>query len=133
MQLKPHQQDQDSIVIRTVYSIFYTRIDTVIRHYYDDYMIIVALLTQQQSPIRSPRARVESVRNLDHAIDGQFPRRNVPLVQPSPNFGDVGALGREHAILQAVHVLAVDGRHELPGREVEDDTRREVVLSKTGA
>ena len=76
---------------------------------------------------------MKPIRNLDDAINLRFfppPRR--ALIQASPHLRDIGALGGQHAVLQAVHVLAVDGRHELAGREVEDDARGKVVPAKAG-
>lgn len=53
--------------------------------------------------------------------------------QSRPDVDDAYALGRQHAVLQAVQVASVDGRHELAGCKTEDHPGREVVLADTVA
>ena len=50
------------------------------------------------------------------------------LREAGPCFQDARTLRGQHAVLEAVEALAVDGREELAGEEAEDDAGREVVL-----
>ena len=46
-----------------------------------------------------------------------------------PHVAHGGPRGGEHAVLQAVEAAAVDGGHEFPREEAEEDAWGEVVLS----
>lgn len=39
----------------------------------------------------------------------------IAFHQPSPDFANCGSLSRQHAVLQAVHLLALNRRHEAAG------------------
>lgn len=55
------------------------------------------------------------------------------VIDRRPHAHDAGALRGEHAVLETVQILAVDGRNEFTGQQAQDDTRREVVLADAGA
>ena len=83
-------------------------------------------------PIRveAPPHGIIPPRRAPHA--GLGPHALPALVtgrEGAPHFPDAGATGRQHAVLQAVEVLAVNGRNELARNQAEEDARGEVVLA----
>jgi hypothetical protein len=50
-------------------------------------------------------------------------------VDSSPHFPHGGSASWQHAVLQAVEILAVDGRNVFPCQEAEEDAGREVMLA----
>lgn len=54
-------------------------------------------------------------------------------IDGGPHVHDSGPLGRQHAILQTIKILAIDGRDEFAGEETEKHTWRKVVLAYAGA
>lgn len=59
--------------------------------------------------------------------------RNPPIHQQPPQLRHTDPSRRQHAVLQAVEALAVDGRHEAARGEAEEDARRQVVFSDAPA
>ena len=50
-------------------------------------------------------------------------------VERRPHFPNAHPLGREHAVLETVQVLAVKRGHQLAGQQTKEDPGREVVLA----
>lgn len=48
-----------------------------------------------------------------------------------PHLHDARPPRREHAVLEAIEILPVDGRHELARQETEQDPRRQVMFPDT--
>ena len=55
------------------------------------------------------------------------------LCQNRPDLCHAGPAGRKHAVLHAVQIPAVDGRHEAAGEEAEDDLRGKIVFAQSVA
>ena len=60
-------------------------------------------------------------------------RWRLPRRELLPKLTDADAVGWEHAVLQAVQIPPVDGRHKLARRKAQEDAWREVMLSYAGA
>lgn len=83
-------------------------------------------------PLPSPllRAPIAPALGAHVAVRGFRPLLIVLVRrQARPELEDAGSAGGQHTVLQAVQVLAVDGRHEAPRDEAEEDTGRDVVFA----
>src|SRR5438034_11022768 len=75
-----------------------------------------------------------SIGNKAGALVDRFVRlRWRVLGQAHPHGKNSSALRWQHAVLQAVEVLAVNRRHESTSCEIEDHARRKIVFADTMA
>ena len=75
-----------------------------------------------------PSIRMEPIRYLDHSIAQPLSRLPV-LVESLPHLSNLGTLRGKHAVLQAVHVLAMNRWHKLACGKVKYHFRGQVVHS----
>ena len=57
---------------------------------------------------------------------------SILLIQRLPNLPHTRSPGRQHAILQAIQVSPFNRREKLPGSEIEQDARADVVAAEAG-